>query len=128
MPEAKLRAEILRHLPFAPELKIAPARDLLARAQNPRYQAAPPGVDARWFVSIMQKTPRQLPKLPLDQPPGAQWQVRIMQVTGKFAVSLWRKHDRLQLYPNAIVEKHFSLPATTRNWNTLTALAKILES
>jgi hypothetical protein len=27
-------------------------------------------------------------------------------------------------YANAVVEKHFGLAATTRNWNTITTIAK----
>jgi uncharacterized protein (DUF1697 family) len=124
--EPKLRAEILRHLSFAPELMICPARDLLALAGREQFKIAPPVSDASWFVSILQKTPRLLPSLPLDQPAGKQWQVRVMEVTGKFAVSLWRKHDKLLLYPNAVVEKQLGVSATTRNWNTIVTMVKIL--
>jgi len=28
---------------------------------------------------------------------------------------------------NAVVEKHFSIPATTRNWNTITAIRGLLQ-
>ncbi len=124
--ESKLRAEILRQLPFKPELMICPARDLLALAGGEKFKIAPPVSDASWFVSILQQTPRKLPPLPLEQPAGEQWQVRVMEVTGKFAVSLWRKHDKLLLYPNAVVEKQLGVPATTRNWNTIAAIVKIL--
>jgi len=28
---------------------------------------------------------------------------------------------------NSTIEKHFGIPATTRNWNTITAISDILE-
>src|SRR2546428_8526913 len=43
--EAKLRAEILRRLPFKPELMICPARDVLALARGDWLAAAPAGKD-----------------------------------------------------------------------------------
>jgi len=31
------------------------------------------------------------------------------------------------LYPNAVVEKHLGLPATTRSWNTIAAICEFLK-
>jgi uncharacterized protein (DUF1697 family) len=30
------------------------------------------------------------------------------------------------VYPNAVVEKQFAVPATTRNWNTISAICGII--
>jgi hypothetical protein len=30
------------------------------------------------------------------------------------------------LYPNEVVEKHFGVAATTRGWNTITAIGELL--
>jgi len=48
-------------------------------------------------------------------------------VTGKFAVSLWRRLGRSIVYPNEVVEKALGVPATTRNWSTIEAIRDILE-
>jgi hypothetical protein len=31
------------------------------------------------------------------------------------------------VYPNAVVEKQFAVPAATRNWNTISAICRDLE-
>jgi hypothetical protein len=30
------------------------------------------------------------------------------------------------IYPNEVIEKHFGIAATTRNWNTVEAICKVL--
>src|SRR5262249_19513311 len=74
-------------------------------------------------VSVMAKAPRVKPRLPIAQPPGADWEVRIVAVIGRFALTVRRLG---QTYSNAVVEKHFGVPATTRNWNTLVSVAEVL--
>jgi uncharacterized protein (DUF1697 family) len=125
--EAKLRAEILRRLPFKPELMICPARDVLALARAEPFRDAPVGKDVTRFVSVIRKPPRTSPPLPIEQPPGDKWEVRIVAITGRFVLSL-RRPGRTRVYSNAVVEKHLGVPATTRNWNTIAAIAKVLSS
>jgi uncharacterized protein (DUF1697 family) len=122
--ETKLRDEILRWLPFKPELMICPAREVLALARGKWFADAPAGRDVGRFVSVLQKAPRPKPPLPLEQPAGARWEVRVVAISGRFAMSVRRLG---QTYSNAVVEKQLGIPATTRNWNTLEAIREILE-
>ena len=122
--ETKLREEILRRLPFKPELMICPARDLLALARGNWYADAPAGKDVGRFVSVLRKAPRAKPRLPIEQPTGAKWEVRVVAITGRFVLSVRRLG---QTYSNAVVEKHLGVPATTRGWNTIETIRDILE-
>jgi len=127
--QATLRAEILRRLTFKPELVICPARDVLALKQSDPFQDSPDETkDLRHYVTIMTKAPRTFPPLPLEKPAGKKWEVNLIAVTGRFAISLWRRQTNGILYPNVVVEKHFAIPATTRNWNTITTICNILEN
>ena len=123
--ETKLRNEILRRLPFEPELMICPARQVLALARGNWFAAAPAGKDLGRFVSVMEKAPRAKPPLPIEQPAGPKWEVRVVAITGRFALSVRRLG---QTYSNAVVEKQLGIPATTRNWNTVESIREILES
>ena len=123
--QAKLRDAILRRLPFRPELMICPARDVLALARGQWFDDAPIGKDVGRFVSVLQKATRAKPPLPIEQPAGIRWDVRIIAITGRFAVSVRRLG---QTYSNAVVEKHLGLPATTRNWNTIEAIREVLQN
>ena len=121
--QATLRAEILRRLPFQPELMICPAREVLALARSEPFAGAPAGKEIGRFVSVMQKAPRARPRLPFDQPAG-KWEVRIIGIVGRFALTVRRLG---KTYSNAVVEKSFGVPATTRNWNTIETLCEILK-
>jgi uncharacterized protein (DUF1697 family) len=125
---ANVRATILKSLPFQPELMICPARAVLdlVRADPFRHHQAAVKKGARGFVSVLGKRPPSLPSFPIEQPAGARWQVRLLGVSGCFVLSLWQRHDRVLLYPNAVVEKQLGLPATTRNWDTFTTAAELL--
>jgi uncharacterized protein (DUF1697 family) len=122
--QTKLRDEILCRLPFKPELMICPAREVLALARGNWFGDAPAGKDVGRFASVLQKAPSAKPPLPLDQPAGEKWEVRIVAIAGRFVLSLRRLG---QTYSNAVVEKHLGIPATTRNWNTIEAIRKVLE-
>lgn len=122
--EAKLRKEILRRLSFEPELVVCKGSEVLALADGDWFADAPAGKDIGRFVSVLVKPARSKPKLPIEQPAGPKWEVRIVGVTGRFVLSVRRTG---RTYSNAVVEKHFSVPATTRSWNTIEAICKALE-
>ncbi len=122
-----LRGEFLRRLPVQAELMICRARDLLNLARAEPFPDELFDKDARRFVSVLAKRPRTVASLPLSQPAGAQWQVKIVGVTGRFAYSLWRRLGKAILYPNEVVEKKLGVAATTRNWNTISAICAILK-
>jgi uncharacterized protein (DUF1697 family) len=125
--QATLRAEILRRLVFKPELVICPASDVLALQQSDPFQDAPTETkDLRHYVTIMTKVPKTLAALPLEKPASKNWEVKLIAVTGRFAISLWQRQTNGILYPNAVTEKHFAIPATTRNWNTIATICKIV--
>jgi uncharacterized protein (DUF1697 family) len=125
--QAALRAELLRRLPFEAELMICRGRDLLGLACGEPFADEPSHKDARRFVSVLAQRPRTLPPLPICQPPGDEWQVKILGVCGRFAVSLWRRLGRAVVYPNEVVEKKLGVSATTRNWNTVSAVCDVLK-
>ena len=124
--QTKLRSEILRHLPFQPELMICPARDVLTLAHAGWFADAAVQQNAGRFVSVMQKSPSVQKLLPILYPEGDRWEVRIFAVVGRFALSLRRPGPK-GVYPNAAVEKQLGISATTRGWATIQTICDILE-
>lgn len=123
-----MRAGFLAKLPFETHLTICRGRDLLDLAAAKPFSSTPAGNDTRPYVSVLAKRPRTLPRLPISAPPGEKWQVRIVGVAGKLVLSLARRLGKTILYPNEVVEKQFGAPATTRNWDTIVTICKILEA
>jgi len=123
--QTKLRTEILHRLDFKPELMIVHAREVLALARGGWSFATPKEKDMGRFVSILQKPPRTKPRLPFEAPAGQSWEVRLVAVSGPFVISIRRLGET---YSNAIVERHFGQPATTRNWSTIEKIFEMLEA
>jgi uncharacterized protein (DUF1697 family) len=124
--QAVLRTEFLHRLPFEPELMICKARDLIDLVSADPFveEAADAGV--RRFVSVLARRTSRRFELPLIEPEVRAWQVKVLGVQGRFAVSLWRRTGKAIAYPNEVVEKHLAVPATTRNWDTISKVCKIL--
>jgi len=125
--ETKLRSEILRRLHFEPELMICPAGEVLELLQTKMFRDKPEGNEVSRFVSMLSKPPGKRLALPIEAPAAQPWEIRIVAVVGRFALTL-RRPGRKGLYSNEVVEKNLGIPATTRSWNTIEAICKILNS
>jgi uncharacterized protein (DUF1697 family) len=123
--EKRLREAILARLPFRPELMICPAGEVLALIRDEPLAGASAAEGVGPFVSVLHQAPRPRPRLPLSQPAGEKWEVRIVAITGRFVLSLRRSG---RTYPNAVVEKVLGVLATTRNWNTFETLGEVLRA
>ncbi|HEX6324324.1 MAG TPA: DUF1697 domain-containing protein [Vicinamibacterales bacterium] len=122
---AKLRAELARALPFETEIVICEGRDLLAlTARNP-FAGRRASDDVVLFVSVLAGQPRAEPSLPLSIPPSGQWMMKILERDNAFVVGMYRRN--MKAVGNlGKIDRLFGVPATTRNWNTIVAIAAVL--
>jgi uncharacterized protein (DUF1697 family) len=122
---AKFRAELLRKLPFEAEVVICDGRDLLRlEADNP-FRTEASGPDIVRFVSILSRAGGLRTKLPVSFPPEGDWLVRVIASRKQFVFGLYRRHMKTIGYLGQ-VDKLFGAPATTRNWNTILAIIRLL--
>ena len=124
--ESTLRTAIAKKLSFKCEIMICPGKQIVDLArENPFSGDRDNDIDAH--VSIMAKRPAKVPALPIYVPSKDNWEIKIAHVVGTAVISLRRRMKDGRLYPNQIVEKQFGVAATTRTWNTIEKIAKILE-
>jgi uncharacterized protein (DUF1697 family) len=123
--ESALRAAIARQLPFQCEIMICPARDISELAAEDPFSRHPSGPDVVRFVSVLAKRLRALPPLPLDLPSDDDWLLKIIAIQGRFVLGLYRRQMKAISYLGKI-EKLLGVPITTRNWNTMEKVAKLL--
>ena len=124
--EERVRAEILSRLPFVPDVMICPAYAILEGARGNPFRTEAISSEVRAFVTVLAKAPAKVLRLPLYAPVRVNWEVKIVQVKGTCVFSLWRRRGTNPLYPNEVIEKHFAVAATTRSWNTLEKIVRIL--
>lgn len=100
-------------------------RDLIRlEAENP-FGAEPPRPDIVRFVSILSRAGHSPAHIPFTLPQSGEWYVRIIASKDQFVFGEYRRHMKTIGYLGQI-EKQFGVPATTRNWNTILAVVRIL--
>lgn len=123
---AKLRAELTRRLPFETEIMIVDGRDILKLIDDDPFAGQPVRPDFVRFVSVLAKRPRSGPSLPLSFPEKGMWMLKILARENQFVFGMYRRHMKVISYLGK-QDRLFDVPATTRNWNTITAIAKALQ-
>jgi uncharacterized protein (DUF1697 family) len=123
---AKFRAELLQRLPFEAEVVLCDGRDLIRLEIDNPFGTAPSRPDMVRFVSILSKPTRVRPSIPVTLPPGGEWFVRVIASTNQFVFGVYRRHMKTIGHLGQI-DKLFGVPATTRNWNTINAIVRVLK-
>ena len=123
---SKFRSALLRALPFEAEIVMCDSRDLLRLEKENPFIAEPSAPDVVRFVSILSKAGGVRVPLPVSFPSGGEWLVRVIASQGQFVFGTYRRHMKTIGYLGRIDKLH-SLPATTRTWNTIMAIIRILK-
>ncbi len=124
---AKFRAELARKLPFEAEAALCDGRDLLQLEKENPFGIEPSHPDMVPFVSILSKAGRLTAAIPFTLPPDGEWFVRVIAAKERFACGFYRRHMKTIGYLGQI-DKLFGAPATTRNWNTIRTVVRILKT
>src|SRR4029077_20749859 len=93
--------------------------------ENP-FAAEPSRPDVVRFVSILSKAGGVQASIPVTLPPSGEWLVRLIASKGRFVFGVYRRHMKTISYLGQI-DKLFGVPATTRNWNTILAVLRLLK-
>lgn len=125
-PITKFRAELRRKLPFEAEAALCDAADIIRLTTDNPFGAEPTGPDLVRFVSILMESPRVRPSLPIAFPPEGDWLVRLIASNDRFVFGEYRRDPKTIAYLGKI-DKLFGGKVTTRNWNTIAAILKILK-
>jgi uncharacterized protein (DUF1697 family) len=127
MTQAQARAEVARELPFVAEIVVCQGRDIASLVSNDPFagQSVPPG--AVRFVSVLSGRPRLTPATPVLFPSSGQWLMKILTRRSKFVIGMYRRHMKVIGYLGAL-DRLYGVPVTTRNWNTIMAIARVLRN
>ncbi len=125
-PRAKFLGELIRKLPFQAHVVLCPRRDLVRLEMDNPFETQPSSPDIVRFVSILPKVGRGRVQFPITIPPVGEWHVRIIASNGRFAFGVYRRRMKTIGYIGQL-DKLFGAPVTTRNWNTILAIIRILK-
>ena len=122
---AQLRAELTRRLPFDAEILICQGREIVSLMSQNHFADQPVRPDIVRFVSVLSQRPRSEPSMPTSFPSSGIWLLRILGRQDRFVFGLYRRHMKVISYLGTF-DRLFGVPVTTRNWNTITAIARVL--
>lgn len=123
---AQFRAALLRCLPVAAEIMLCEAGDFLRIEADHPFGAEAAGPDVVRFVSILAKAALPRCPLPVAFPADGDWLVRVIAAKGRFAFGAYRRHMKTIRYLGQL-DHIFSVPVTTRNWNTVHSVVRALK-
>lgn len=126
LSQKRWRSELLPHLPFEAKVMICTGQELIAAASNNPFDDKTPSSDIVRFVSILSKRPRRSTSFPMCIPATGKLLVRILSRHNRFLFGVYRREMRAITCLGAI-DDLFGVPATTRNWNTIRSILKVLE-
>jgi uncharacterized protein (DUF1697 family) len=124
---SKFRTELLRKLPFETEVVFCDSRDLIRLEKENPFLTEPLRPDIVPFVSILSRAVRGRTDIRFTIPPGGLWFVQAIVWKNRFVFGVYRRHMKTIGYLGQI-GKVLGVPATTRNWNTILTVLRILKS
>jgi len=122
---AKFLAELRSRLPFEANISCCDSKDLIQLELEDPFGPEPSPPEAVRFVSILSKTGRAGAPFPIAIPQEREWFVRIIGSKGRLVFGLYRRHMKTIGYLGRI-DALFGAPATTRGWNTILSVLRIV--
>jgi uncharacterized protein (DUF1697 family) len=127
MTQARARAEVARILPFAAEIVVCQGRYITSLvSKNPFEGQSLRGGVVR-FVSVLSRRARATPSTPMRFPSSGQWLMKILAKRNRFVLGMYRRHMKVIGLLGSL-DRLYGVPATTRNWNTFVAIARVLRN
>jgi uncharacterized protein (DUF1697 family) len=106
-----------------PEILIRRVDDIHALVARDPFADHPPGPRIKCYVAFLTRTPKRTPQLPIV---SAKELLEAIAIDGREVFILSRlKPTRFFGFPNNFIEDALGIAATTRNWSTVTAIAKL---
>jgi uncharacterized protein (DUF1697 family) len=125
-PKGRFRAALLKKLPFEADVALCEGADLLRFVTGEPFAAMRPDPDVTRFVSVLVKAGTPSAALPLTLPREGEWLVRVLGKSDRFAFGVYRRQMKT-IACLGQMDKLLGARLTTRNWNTIVAVARILQ-
>jgi uncharacterized protein (DUF1697 family) len=122
---AALRAALTGKLPFETSIMICKGHEILDIARREPSGRERAGSSVVRFVSLMAQPAALVPSLPMMLPARGRWLLKILSTEKRFVFGAYRRHMKTIGYLS-MIDQIFGVPVTTRNWNTITAIANVL--
>ena len=125
--QAQARLEVERNLPFVAEITVCQGRDIEKLYSDAHFSGQSAQPDVVRFVSVLSQRPCLTPSTPIRFPSDGRWLLKILARHNRFVIGMYRRHMKVIGYLGAL-DQLYGVSVTTRNWNTIAAVVKVLRS
>ena len=125
-PRGRFRAALLKKLPFAADVALCEGEDLVRFVAGHPFGTKLPAPDVTRFVSVLVKAGTLPAAIPFALPREGEWLVRVLGARDRFVFGMYRRNLKT-IGCLGQMDKLFRGRATTRNWNTILAVVRILQ-
>jgi uncharacterized protein (DUF1697 family) len=126
-PRAEFLSKLRRKLPVEAVVAFCDGRDLVRLEMERPFKNERPRPDLVQFVSVLSKVGRRKASVPAVIPEDGEWFVRIIGARSRLVFGVYRRHMKTIGHLGRI-DAMFGAPATTRSWNTMLSVLRILKS
>src|SRR5205807_4704827 len=122
----KFLTDLRQRLPFGVKFASCEASDLIRLEMENPFENEPSDPNIVRFVSILSEASQGKASLPVALPGDEEWLVQINGARNRLVFGVYRRHIKTIGYLGQI-EELFGAPATTRSWNTILSVLRILK-
>jgi uncharacterized protein (DUF1697 family) len=127
MTQAQARAAVARELPFVADIVVCQGREIANLLATDPFAGQSVRAEVVRFVSVLSGPPRLKPSTPMQFPSTGQWLMKILTRRNRFVIGMYRRHMKV-IGLLGTLDRLYGVPVTTRNWNTIAAIAKLLRN
>jgi uncharacterized protein (DUF1697 family) len=121
-----VRASLVQKGTSAPEIVTRDLDEIARLVASEPFGSLRPVGNLKLYVSFLARAPQLPPVLPLVSVKEA---LEVVKIAGRDAFVVSRpKRPRFFGFPNNFIEEQLGVPATTRNWSTVIAIARLAGS
>jgi hypothetical protein len=104
---------------------ICEGREIVRLMSQNHFADQPLRHDIVRFVSVLSKRPRSTLSTPVRFPSCGKWLLQILATDNRFVFGVYRRQMKVIGYLGTF-DRLFGVPVTTRTWNTISAIARVL--
>lgn len=125
--QAKFTAALMKQLPFECDVICCDGAEVLRMQRENPFEGEITGKEVVRFVSVLPGARDGGAKIPMALPNDEEWLVRLIGRDKQFVFGEYRRHMKTIGYLGQI-DKLFGGRATTRNWNTMMSIVRVLQA
>ena len=122
--QSAIRAAFEKAMPFETSIMICPGHEIVELVASNPFRNEPQSRDLVPFVTVLEKSAKV--EAPVQLPATGEWELKIIEQQGRYVLGIYRRSMKaIQLLGK--LDKQSNVVGTTRNWNTMNTIARIVQ-